>query len=249
VAWVYNTSNSIKLNVAENTIVIDNSLDRSEVIGDTSSTCGTPITNPYGTLLYRWGLSNDSFYVFRFNEPSNYTVFVDLISGFCGPDSTEDSIITQNYVCPWLGGTRTTSICYDHEGDLTDGWSPIENLTILVPNPDITIVAPTNELNPTTPTLKKSWNITNTGLGLVNLSIISDCGGWVCAFDGYAEGSQIQLEEGGIYTVTMNITIDPSELSAHRLGINVTYDDGYGFKSIVPKSKTSYIIFDNPYVT
>jgi hypothetical protein len=82
------------------------------------------------------------------------------------------------------------------------------------------------------------------------MNVTFDCGGWVCAFDGY-NGNPIPLLENEERTggITLNITVDPSNTLLHDIGIIVTYDEGYGLKGIPPRTKTSYIQFGVSYVT
>jgi hypothetical protein len=184
--------------------------------------------------------------IYSFNKPSKYTVFIDLISGYCGPNAEGYSLgpsnpTTQNYACPWLGGTNRANLC-SYEGDNVEGWMPMENFKVLVPDPDVTITAPTSEANLNVTTIQKTWAIRNTGLGKITMNIKYDCGNWTCAFSGYTAGTPITLAENGLYSpLTLDITIDPTELTSHQVGIIVTYDDGYGLKGIPPKTKTSYI--------
>jgi hypothetical protein len=244
IAWVYDTRSSDKLAMGYNNIEISSALNRSNVIGPGSTTCGTPVLNAFEMLL-AYGMENEEINgLYNFVTPSNYTVFVDLISGYCGPNDEYGYPTTQNYVCPWLGGTSRSNNCGN-----TEGWKPKQDFTVLVPGPDINIDAPTGEATLKQTQIQKSWTITNTGIGRINIAIEYDCGTWTCAFDGYNQGSPIPLEEKGAYTVRLNITAVPDTLATHKIGIKVTYDDGYGLIGIPPKIKTSYIEFANPYIT
>jgi hypothetical protein len=252
--WVYNATSGTKLAMGFNDLEIDSTLNRSNVIGDSSDTCGALISNVFETVIGTNGTpvhkTTKIENIYDFTQPSKYTVFIDIIAAYCTPIDADHRPITQNYVCPWLGGTSRANLCIDTDNKSADGWVPKENLTILVPYPDINIVAPANELDPKPVTIKKTWTITNTGTGKVNFSITSDCGGWACAFDGYNAGDPIPpLEENEAYTITMNITIDLSGSPKHNVGIIVTYDEGYGLKSIPPQTKTSYIQFGVSYIT
>jgi hypothetical protein len=248
IAWIYNTSSSDKLAMGYNNIEINGALNRSNVISSTSTACGTPVLNAFKMLL-GYDMENTKIDgIFNFVTPSNYTVFIDLISGYCGPNNVYNYPTTQNYVCPWLGGTARSDNCLDTNGKRVEGWTPKQNFTVLVPYPDITIDAPSDEPAPKETSIQKSWTIRNTGIGRITMSIEYDCGNWTCAFDGYAQGSQIPLEENEAYTVKLNITTKHDELEKHRIGIKVTYDDGYGLKGIKEKIKTSYIEFGNPII-
>jgi hypothetical protein len=248
IVWVYNATSNKKVGMARNNIEIEGSLNREDVIGPSSTKFGTPVLNPFEMLLAYGMMFNDEIEdIYSFNKPSKYTVFIDLISGYCGPNAEGYSFgptnpTTQNYVCPWLGGTNRANLC-SFEGDNVEGWTPMENLSVLVPNPDITIGAPTSEANLNVTSTQKKWTINNTGLGKTTMSVTYDCGNWTCAFVGYTAGRPIPLEEneGYIPGITLDITIDPSELTSHLVGIIVTYDEGYGLKGIPPKTKTSYI--------
>jgi hypothetical protein len=238
IAWVYNTLSSVKLAMGHNNIEIDGGLKREDVIGGSSTKCGTPVLNAFEMLL-GYGMENEEINgIYNFVTPSNYTVFIDLISGYCGPNDGYHYPTTQNYVCPWLGGTKRSDNCGNDEG-----WTPKQNFTVLVPNPDISIDAPAADPALKETKIQKSWTITNTGVGRINIAIEHDCGTWTCAFDAYNQGSQIPLEENEAYTVRLNITVVPEPLKTHKIGIKVTYDDGYGLKGIPPKTKTSYIEF------
>jgi hypothetical protein len=247
-AWVYNASGT-KLATGYNNVGIDNLVNRSNVIGGSSDTCGTPISNVFGNVFNEpSGMSStytkiDSLY--KFVEPSNYTVFVDLISGYCTPTDANHKPVTQNYICPWLGGTARANLCNDSVNNLVDGWLPIENITVLVPGPDINITAPSNESNLNVTKIQKTWNITNKGVGRIIANIAYDCGNWTCAFDGY-NGNAIPLEENEAYIggITLNITVTSPDVN-HPVGIIVTYDEGYGLSSIPPITKTSYISMTN----
>jgi hypothetical protein len=245
--WVYNATSGTKLATGFNDIELNSIVNRSDVIGNSSDTCGALISNVFqsvigtnGTPVRKTTKIED---IYNFAQPTRYTVFVDIIAAYCTPVDADHRPITQNYVCPWLGGTARANLCIDSDNKSADGWVPKENRTILVPKPDITIDAPTNEVNLNVTNIQKTWSINNTGLGKVNMSIAFDCGNWTCIFDGYTQGSQIQEKEGEPYTLTMNITTDPSELGTHQVGINVTYDEGYGLISMPPEAKTSFISF------
>jgi hypothetical protein len=240
IAWVYNTSSNKKISMAYNNLEIDSGLNREDVIGSSSTTCGTLVLNAF-EMLFEYGMSNEEIEdIYNFVKPSNYTVYIDLISGYCGPNDVYNSQLTQNYVCPWLGGSHRANVC-SYFGRNVEGWTPKQNLKVLVPNPDVTITAPPSEANLNVTTIQKTWVINNTGLGRSSISITYDCGTWTCAFDSYAQGSPIPLNEKGVYPITLDITTDPTELTSHQVGIIVSYDDGYGLKGIPPKTKTSYI--------
>jgi hypothetical protein len=256
IVWVYNAIDNKKLAVGHNVIDIGNALNRSDVIGETSSaTCGTPILNAWDVLggfnnvveVPGWDAPKISS-IHNYTKPSNYTVFIDLVSGYCGYNHITREL-TQNYVCPWLGETNRSNYCHDKFNQSIDGWMPKENFTVLVPGPDITITAPASETNLAVTKIQKKWAIRNTGLGRITMNITYDCGNWTCAFDGY-NGNPIPLEENEEYTpgITLNITIDPAKVN-HQVGIIVTYDEGYGLKSIPPQTKTSYIEFGVSYTT
>jgi hypothetical protein len=244
--WVYNNSDNRMLSTAHNNLDIG-SVEREDVIGSDSKLCGTPVLNPW-VMFYQWGyMSNTEINnIYTFNKPSKYTAFIDMINGYCAPENEDDAIIAQNYVCPWLGGTERSKICPGLYGNgYKEGWMPQESLSILVPNPDITIAPPSDEPDHVNASYLKSWNINNTGLGDVSFTITSDCGGvgWSCSFVGYTQGSEILLDMGELYTVTMDITPNQADTNPHQVGIKVTYDDGYDFSTIPSQIKTSYITF------
>jgi hypothetical protein len=239
IAWVYNTTSNAKLAMANNNIEISNSLTRNNLIGSGSLTRGTPILNPF-TMLLGYYMDNEEINnIYSFTRPSNYTVYIDLISGWCEPNDGDNYNTAANYVCPWLGGTNRANLCWAN-GVRVEGWRPKQNFTVLVPNPDINFTAPSNGTNVTGTKIQKTWTIRNTGIGRTYIAINYICGNWTCAFDGYKSGGAIPLNVNETFTVTMNITLGAAEVN-HLIGINVSYDDGYGLSAITPKLKTSNI--------
>jgi signal peptidase I len=250
IAWVYNATSNRKLTMAYNNLEINSSLKREDVIGDNSTKCGTLVFNPI-EMFYEFGMENENMEnIYTFTNPSTYKMFIDLISGYCAPNDVAKYEQTQNYICPYLGGDpNRASICDDSFGAHAEGWTPKENITILVPNPDITIAAPPSEANLSVTQIQKNWSINNTGLGKTTMNITFDCGNWTCAFDGY-NGNPIPLEENEEYIpgITLNITIDPAQPTG-QVGIIITYDEDYGLNGVPPKTKTSYISLGNTNVT
>jgi hypothetical protein len=249
IAWVYNSTSNRKLAMDYNNIEIDGGLKREDVIGPNSTKCGTYVFNPL-EMLYDFGMDNENMEdIYTFTKPSTYNLYIDLISGYCSPNNVIQYEQVQNYVCPWLGGDpNRAGLCTDSFGKHAEGWTPKEDVTILVPDPDVTIEAPPSEANLNVTTIQKTWAINNTGLGKISMSITYDCGNWTCAFSGYAAGSQTPLNESGTYSITLDITTDPAEPTS-QVGIIVTYDEGYGLKGVPPKTKTSYISLSSTGVT
>jgi hypothetical protein len=252
VVWVYNAINNTKLGVGFNDIEVDSTLNRSNVIGDSSDTCGTHISNVFTSVIGTNGTpvrkTDRITNIYTFAQPTNYTVFIDIITAYCTPVDADHRPIAQNYVCPWLGGTARANICIGSDNNSADGWAAKENVSVLVPDPDITIAAPSSEANLNVTTIQKTWAINNTGVGRITMNITYDCGNWSCAFEGYTAGSPMPLEEKESRDIKLNITINSPDVN-HLVGILIKYDEGYGLSTIPPKNKTSYITITNTNVT
>jgi hypothetical protein len=238
-AWVYNATNNQKLARGQNNINIDSSLDREDLIGPSSQKDGEPVLNAFEMLLDYYMENEEINNVYTFTKPSKYTVYIDVVSGYCSPNDAIGWPLTQNYVCPSGIGRTGVNLCF-YRGREVDGWTALENLDVLVPNPDITITAPPSETNLSVANIQKTWTIKNTGLGKTTMNVTYDCGNWTCAFDGY-DGKPIPLVENEAQDIKLDIIADLSDPAAHLVGIIVTYDEDYGLSAIPPKTETSYI--------
>jgi hypothetical protein len=248
--WVYNITGE-KKTLKHNGVAIDDSLNRSEVLGDTSDpACGTAVTNPYDTMLFgyplvhnRTGIANSTLpNIYNFVTPGKYNVYIDAMGAYCGPITPLRADVTQNYICPWLGGDLSRSDnCKSDVGRVVDGWNEREDFMVVIPNPNITIAAPSSEASLNVTKIQKTWNITNRGVGRITMNITYDCGNWTCAFDGY-NGNPIPLEENEAYIggIKLNITITSPGVN-HLVGILIRYDEGYGLSAIPPRNAASYI--------
>jgi hypothetical protein len=246
--WVYNISGGKKA-LKHNGVAIDDTLNRSEVIGPTSDpACGTAVTNPYETMLFgyplvhnRTGIANSSLpNIYTFVNPGKYPVFIDAMGAYCGPITPLKADITQNYICPWLGGdTSRSDNCKSDVGNVVDGWNEREDFLVVVPNPNITIAAPSSEASLNVTKIQKTWTITNRGVGRITMNITYDCGNWTCAFSG-TPVNQVPLEENEVSPVTLNITITSPGVN-HLVGILIRYDEDYGLAAIPPRNAASYI--------
>jgi hypothetical protein len=247
--WVYNITGGKKA-LKHNGVAIDDALNRSEVIGASSDpACGTAVTNVYDTMLFgyplvhnRTGIANSTLpNIYNFVTPGKYTVFIDAMGAYCGPTTpNQPEELTQNYICPWLGGNLArSSNCKSDVGKVVDGWNERENFLVVVPNPNITFAAPTNETLAPGTKIQKTWAIINRGVGRIKMNISYDCGTWTCAFSPIP-GINVPLEENNAYGVTLNITVGAPEVN-HSAGIIVTYDEGYGISAIARNSASSYI--------
>jgi hypothetical protein len=237
--WVYNSSNGQRLARGQNNINIAAGVDREDLIGPTSQTRAEPITNAW-TMVYDYYMENEEINnIYTFNNPSRYTVYIDVISAYCIPNFLGFPL-TQNYVCPWRGGRPAADLCHFWAGEDVEGWTHLENFSVIVPGPNINFTAPANQTSPAGTTIQKTWIINNTGIGKIKMNITYNCGNWTCAFNGYTAGSQVPLNENQVFTVTLNITLGAAEVN-HRIGINVSYDEGYGLAAIAPARKTSNI--------
>jgi hypothetical protein len=246
--WVYNITGG-KKTLKHNGVAIDDSLNRSDVLGDTSDpACGTAVTNPYDTMLFgyplvhnRTGIANSTLpNIYNFVTPGKYNVYIDAMGAYCGPITPLRADVTQNYICPWLGGNLSRSDnCKSDVGRVVDGWNEREDFMVVIPNPNITIAAPPSETSLNLTKIQKTWTINNTGIGRITMNITYDCGNWTCAFDSTAVNN-VPREENQAHTVTLNITITSPGVN-HRIGINITYDEGYGLSAIPPKKASSFI--------
>jgi hypothetical protein len=237
--WVYNATNNQRLARGRNNIEIAGGLDREDLIGPSALTRGVPVTNAIQMLIQYYMENTVINNIYTFNKSTRYSVYIDVVSGYCAPNYNISWPTTQNYVCP-SGITRPgVNLCF-WEGAEVDGWTHLKNYSVIVPGPDTSFVAPSNQTNLTGTTIQKSWTINNNGIGKITMNVTYDCGGWACSFQGYTAGSAIPLVENESRTLTLNITLGAAEVN-HLVSINTTYDEGYGLAAIAPLRETSNI--------
>lgn len=191
--------------------------------------------------------------VHTFTNPGRYNVFADYINAYC--DSPD-------YICPYINPSEASSICsvgsMIFDKSRANGWVNIGDYTIKVVDPKIEVNFLSSDFNTTNENVTFNYNISNKGIGKVNISPIVNTGDFNKIF---SQGSLFSLNEGVtqqmiVYLVpkattyrqlnslsnktTRNITLkdysaysfDNGKLTvSYSMPLNLSYDDGYGFAS------------------
>ena len=168
-----------------------------------------------GACMKGNGLGNHMT-VYNFNDATKtYTVYIDQVTGYC-----PTCCVLQPYI-------KTLKA--------------LKNFNVgVASNPSVSITAPQPVTTSPLSTIPLAWTITNTGSNLETISISKNCGGYSCGFVSYTDNHVLTLTPGQSYTVVLDI-FTTSSSTCGNAAITVTYDDGYGFSCIQPKTLTSSV--------
>jgi len=121
-----------------------------------------------------------------------------------------------------------------------EGWRPSREYDIVVmDDPSIDVKnKPSVSVSRGKPAFL-SWRIINNGSVITRVSVDADCNGWQCSFLGY-HGETITLYPGDVYCLILNVSVSNELGVKNRVGVRVTYDDGYDLSCFPPHMRESY---------